>query len=189
MVILSILIIVLLVFIHHLYRKNKELRKIISERTKEEFGVESEKEFEVSPIFIEPQQDAPSDYPLGHHKTDKSLAIQIVNSSLGYNELSNSNTNFASINKAVPIWWFDINPSRFQNDLHLILAKQQGFIWVKIPRGAVNNPRRIFYIRPDTGLVQLRISAERKGFYLRDSGLGQFDFRPYVQKEFNRSMN
>ncbi|MCL8009398.1 hypothetical protein M8845_18380, partial [Gelidibacter japonicus] len=61
----------------------------------------------------------------------------------------------------------------------------EGFIWLKIPKGTVKDPKKIFYIRADNGLVQLKISSERQN-YLKDvsSGEGRFNYKEYVVRAF-----
>ena len=64
---------------------------------------------------------------LENMKITKKQAIRVVNETLGSDELSNVNTNFSKINKSKPVWWFNIPPLKFSNDLHLILEKKEGF--------------------------------------------------------------
>lgn len=118
--------------------------------------------------------------------TKKKEAIEIVNELLGWDELSNANTNFSKLNKAKPVSWFDILPENFLEDLHLILAKQEGFIWLTIPEGVVADVNKVFRVRDDNGRVQLVILAERGVYYLKDiaSGASGFNFEQYIQKEF-----
>ena len=98
-----------------------------------------------------------------------------------------SNTNFSKLNKAKPVWWFDILPEKFLEDLHLILGKEKGFIWLTIPKDAVADVNKVFRIRDDNGRVQLVISSEPGVYYLRDiaSGGSGFNFEQYIQKEFD----
>lgn len=190
--ILIIIIVLLLGVIYYLYIKNAQAHSTKTDSEKdcklnkhliqEKRGVYVEAIEEV----IEQQEiDHLSGNELNNEKITKGNAIHLINASIGQNVLSNSNTNFANINKAIPIWWFDVNQNRFLEDLHLILAKNEGFIWLKIPKGTVKDPKKIFYIRADNGLVQLKISSERQN-YLKDvsSGEGRFNYKEYVVRAF-----
>ena len=42
---------------------------------------------------------------------DKRSAMKMVNEHLGNRLLYGRNTSFANINRAVPLWWININPS------------------------------------------------------------------------------
>ena len=55
---------------------------------------------------------------------DKRPAMEMVNEHLGNRLLYGRNTSFANINAKVPVWWININPSKFKSDLHLLLAKE-----------------------------------------------------------------
>jgi len=116
----------------------------------------------------------------------KSNAITYINKYSEFDYLTSANTSFSNINKAVPIWWFNIAPEKFEEELHLILAKNKSFIWIKLPAGSVSNPKRKFRFRDDKGLIELKISSNPGYNYLRDEtsgGIG-FGFQQYVQKEF-----
>jgi hypothetical protein len=125
-------------------------------------------------------------YVIDEKITKKKEAIGIVNKALGKNELLKSNTCFSNLNKAKPIWWFDIPIKKFKEDLHLILAKENGFVWIKIPKEANIDVRNIFRIREDNGMVELKISSEPGVYYLRDitSGGKGLNFEQYIKKEF-----
>lgn len=191
--ILIIIIVLLLGVICYLYMLNAKARTtnshnenkyvLNSQLIQDNFGVFGEI---VEEEIEEQEMDHFSYNDSNDEKITKEKAIQLVNASRGGKVLSNSNTNFANINKAIPIWWFDVNQSRFLKDLHLILAKNKGFIYIKIPRGSVEDPSKIFYIRADNGLVQLKISSERHN-YLKDvsSGKGNFNFKDFVVNEFS----
>lgn len=173
-IILSIIIIFLIVVVYYLYTQNKKLES----KAAYEKGVEEEIDF----------QSFESTYYVVKNKiTKKKQAIEIVNAVLKRNELSKANTRFSNLNKAKPIWWFDIPQTKFTEDLHLLLAKEGGFIWIKIPKGFVTDVSKIFRIRDDNGLVEIKISSEPGVYYLRDiaSGASGFNFEQYIQKEFN----
>ena len=117
---------------------------------------------------------------------DKPLAIETVNNYLKKNLLNNRNTNYSKINASKDVWWFNIDPERFQNELHLILKKGTGFIWITIPEEKYQKPERVFKIREDKNLVDIEISASPGMMYLRDikSGSTGFYFKPYIVKTF-----
>lgn len=120
-------------------------------------------------------------------KLNKNKAIRIINQYLESDELSNYNTSFSTINKAVPLWWFNIAPEKFEEELHLILARKNNFIWIKLPKGSVSKPKRKFRFRDDKGLIEIKISTQPDYNLLRDESSGGigFGFQQYVQKEFN----
>ena len=128
-----------------------------------------------------------NELPDGSSRISKAQAMQVANNYLGSRLLKNSNSNYSKINDARPVWWFNINPKRFMQDLYLILAKDKGgFILVKIPKEKYKNPEHSFRIRKDKNLVDLEISTEPGLYYLRDikSGGTGFNFKPYLVKEF-----
>jgi hypothetical protein len=120
------------------------------------------------------------------YKPSKKAAMDIVNNHIGYDALSKLNTNYATLNLELSRWWFDIPPEKFRNELHLILAQEDSFKWVKIPPHVARNPLEKFAMREDKGLIDILISAKSGYYYLRDvrSNSTNFNFEPYVQKEF-----
>ena len=117
---------------------------------------------------------------------DKKSAMARVNSEQGYLLLNNRNTSYSNVNAAKPVWWFNIDPRKFQNDLHLLCAKNTGFIWLTIKAGMFDRLERTFRIRPDKGLVDLEISCGRER-YMHDvkSGGNGYDFRPHIRREWS----
>lgn len=121
-------------------------------------------------------------------------AIRKVNAHLGEPLLKgsgrNSNTHFSNINKsAKKVWWFNIPPQKFGNELHLLCAKKSGLIWLRIKAGAIPNPESVFKLRTDErvkGLIDLEIAAEGN-LYLKDvkSGGTGYDFRPHIAYEWD----
>lgn len=190
---LIIIIVFLLIVIYYLYIQNVALRnkatqELTVKEAVEELRVEQDllvgKEINEEKIDHKPFES--TDSVLENTKVIKKEAINIVNETLGRNELSNANTNFSNLNKAKPVWWFDINQKRFLKDLHLILAKNKGFIWIKIPKGAIKDVSKTFYIRGDNGLVDIVISSETGINYLRDDkGDASFNFEQYIEMEFH----
>lgn len=57
----------------------------------------------------------------------KKIAIEKVNNYLNEDPLSTKNTHIAKINEDKNVWWVNIPPERFSNDLHLLLEKGNGF--------------------------------------------------------------
>lgn len=121
---------------------------------------------------------------------DRSDAIRKVNAHLGERLLKgsgrNSNTHFSNINKsAKQVWWFNIPPQRFENELHILLAKKQGLIWLRIKAGTIPHPESVFRVRPDKGSIHLEmpVSGDR---YLRDiMDRTGYDFRPHIAYEWD----
>ena len=119
--------------------------------------------------------------------------MERVNQSVGYRLLEHTNTRFANINNAKPVWWFDIPPEMFDQDLHLLLAGNpmrhqrggvQGLIWLKVKAGTFPDPGTRFYPRRDNGKIQLNISSGTGPEYLCDTTGTHYDFRPHVEKEW-----
>ena len=125
---------------------------------------------------------------------DRSDAIGKVNAHLGGRVLKgsgrNSNTHFSNINNSdKQVWWLNINPQRFKNDLHILLAKKQGLIWLRIKAGAIPHPESVFRVRPDKGdkgVIDLEIAADGD-LYLKDvkSGGTGYDFRRHIEYEWD----
>jgi hypothetical protein len=84
------------------------------------------------------------------------------------------------------VWWLNIDPDRFKKDLHLILVKVKGFVWITIPKEVCYDPGNKFKIRKDRGLVDLEISSEPGHYYLRDVKFGGtgFNFSKYIRNNF-----
>ncbi len=121
-------------------------------------------------------------------RIDKRSAIQKINAFIGRESLNHSNTHFANVNKSIHIWWFSIPIERFQNELHLILAKDSGFIWLKIE--AETFPSYTLFsnrVREGKRLIDLNICSNADDHrYLFDvkSSKTRYDFRPYIENEW-----
>ena len=113
----------------------------------------------------------------------KALAIEKVNEHLGYKLLESSNTSFASVNNAKPVWWLDINPKKFQKELHLLLAMDQRLIWLRLKANTFPIPKEKFSYRSGNGYISLEISCNNADRYLYDirSGGTGYDFSPHVE--------
>ena len=118
---------------------------------------------------------------------DKRSAMERINSALG-NVLLNHDTTPISRTSTLqkPEWWFNIGPCKFENDLHLLCAKNSGLIWLKIEANIFRIPERTFRFRSDKGLVDLEISCggERYMHDVKSGGSG-YDFRPHIQREWS----
>ena len=116
--------------------------------------------------------------------------MRMVNSHLGYRALTSRNTSFSNINKAKPVWWLNINPQRFSSELHILLAKNPGLIWLKIKANTFSDLESVFRARDDNGYIDLEIPVS--GYqYLRDikSGSTGYDFKPHIQREWAESVS
>ena len=117
----------------------------------------------------------------------KYQAMRIVNDFNAFDSLTISNTHFANDNAGKTVWWLNIPPQRFKQDLHVLLAKDQGSIWLRIESNTFPNPERVFKMRPDKGVIDLEISSNVDDRYLQDikSGGTFYDFRRHVEHEWD----
>ena len=113
---------------------------------------------------------------------DKKSAIERINSKTGHEVLNHDNTHFSNVNSAKPVWWFNIAPHKFMNDLHLLCAKDTEITWLKIEANTFLNPEHTFRLRPDNGKIDLEISCvtERYMHDGKSGGIG-YDFRRHIQ--------
>ena len=123
---------------------------------------------------------------------DKRSVMEMVNEHLGNRLLYGRNTSFANINASKPVWWININPSKFKSDLHLLLAKEGdgGLIWLRIKGNAFPDVSKVFSVRQDNshkGLIDLEISS-RPPKYMTDvkSGGTEYDFTKHIEHEWGR---
>ena len=125
---------------------------------------------------------------------NKSDAMRMVNAHLGETLLkgsgNDSNTRFANINTRKQVWWFTIPPQMFGNELHILLAKKPGLIWLRLDAGAIPNPSDMFSPRAD-GDVDVEICCDTSSLcYMHDirsiriRGIG-YDFRPHIEYEWD----
>ena len=117
---------------------------------------------------------------------DKRQAMERVNADLGHALLDRGNTAFSSVNRAKPVWWFNIDPRKFRNDLHLLCAASPGLIWLTVEANTFRNPESTFRFRSDKGMVDLEIScgADRYMCDVKSGGSG-YDFRRHVRREWS----
>ena len=111
----------------------------------------------------------------------KQETIQLSNKHLEGNVLDNHNAHFANINKAKPVWWFDVRLEKFNNDLYLILNKQNNFILLKIPKNTFENLGKVFKIKQEQW-VDLEISSSEQDRYMIDikSGGTKYNFNQHI---------
>ena len=118
---------------------------------------------------------------------DKQSAIAMVNGLLGNKLLNGRNTNFANINASKGVWWLNIPPRRFKEDLHLLLAKemQRGLIWLKIEANAILAPEKMFRLRADNGYIDLEISSAPWQYMIdvKSGGIG-YNFAKHIKHEW-----
>lgn len=117
---------------------------------------------------------------------EKTSAMERVNAALGSALLNRGNTAFSNVNAAKPVWWFNIDPRKFRNDLHLLCAGSSCLIWLTIEAKTFPNPESTFRFRSDKGMVDLEIScgAERYMCDVKSGGSG-YDFRRHVRREWS----
>jgi len=118
--------------------------------------------------------------------TDKRSAMERINATLGQRLLHPGNTHFSNVNAGKPVWWFNVDPRKFRNDLHLLCANGRGLIWLRIEADTVRHPERTFRYRSDKDVVDFEICCDRGSQYMRDvkSGGNGYDFRPHVRREW-----
>ena len=111
----------------------------------------------------------------------------MVNAYLGYSGLTARNTSFSNVNKGKPVWWLNISPPKFGRDLHILLAKNTGLIWLKIEADTFPNLENVFRTRYDNGYIDLEIPI-RGAQYMRDikSGGAGYDFKQHIEREWNK---
>jgi hypothetical protein len=116
----------------------------------------------------------------------KNEAIKAVNNHLQRVALRKDNTHFSSINDAKDVWWINIPPKRFANDLHLLLKKADGFIWLKINANTFINPKNVFKFASDKNLIDLEIVSNKRNNYIIDikSGGTHYNFNSHIEYEF-----
>ena len=119
-------------------------------------------------------------------RMSKSAAIKLVNWYLQHDVLDGTNTHFSNVNSAKEVWWFNIHPKKFEQELHLLCAGKAGLIWFTIEANSVPNPERTFRLRQDKEAIDFEISCAPER-YMRDvkSGGSGYDFRPHIRREWS----
>ncbi len=108
-----------------------------------------------------------------------------VNDLNGCQMLRKSNTNCAKMNSGARVWWLDVPLERFKRDLHLLLIKERGFIWLWIKARSISEPTQQFRVVLKKGKdnARLEISNDINKRYLHDRR--RYDFRPHVAGEWD----
>lgn len=118
---------------------------------------------------------------------NKQSAMAMVNGYLGHGLLNERNTSFANVNASKAVWWLNIRPERFEDDLHVLLVKEgeTGLIWLKIEANAFPFLERVFRKRQDTGAIDLEISS-MPSHYMTDvkSGGTGYNFTKHIEHEW-----
>ena len=119
---------------------------------------------------------------------DKGPAMAQVNEHVGHQLLRGDNTSFANVNSKKDVWWVNVDPRKFERELHLVLAKDgdSGLIWLRIAPGSIAAPEHVFRVRQDNGYVDFEISSDPDR-YMKDvkSGGTEYDFAPHVEYEWD----
>ena len=116
----------------------------------------------------------------------KEPMMRIVNNLIGHQMLRESNTRCAKINAGKPVWWIDIPVELFERDLHLLLIKERGFVWLWVKARSIRDPTQLFRIRHEKGVAHLEISSVINNRYLHDvKNRRRYDFRPHVAGEWD----
>ena len=117
---------------------------------------------------------------------NKNMAIKLVNSHLQHDVLDDTNTHFSRINSRKDVWWFNIHPKKFEQELHLLCAGKASLIWLTMDANSVPGLGRSFRLRQDREAVDLEISCAPER-YMRDvkSGGSGYDFRPHIRREWS----
>jgi uncharacterized protein (DUF433 family) len=118
---------------------------------------------------------------------NKQSAMEMVNDHLGYRLLNQRNTSLANVNASKAVWWLNINPDRFGNDLHLLLVKegQDGLVWLKIEADTFPALGKVFRKRQDNGLIDLEISSGNQQYMtdVKSGGTG-YNFAKHIEHEW-----
>ena len=117
---------------------------------------------------------------------DKKSSMERINATLGCELLNRVNTHFSNVNAKKPVWWFNINPRKFESDLYLVCANNLELILLKIDANAVSDPTQTFRFRTDKCLVDFEISCVGPR-YMHDvkSGGSRYDFRPHIRRKWS----
>ena len=116
----------------------------------------------------------------------RSAAIKLVNDLQHDAALDGTNTHVSNVNRAKDVWWFNIPPKKFEQELHLLCAGKAGLIWLTIEANAIPNPEVTFRSRQDNGKIDFEISCAPER-YMRDvkNGGSGYDFRSHIRQEWS----
>ena len=119
-------------------------------------------------------------------RMDKRTAGEKVNGHLGRRLLNNRNTRFSNVNGSKPVWWLNVPLRKFKDELHLLLAKENGgLIWLRIKGNTFPSPKDVFRYWEDKGAVDLEISTMPQD-YMTDvkSGGTNYNFTKHIEYEW-----
>ncbi len=117
---------------------------------------------------------------------NRSQAIEMVNDHLRDGVLTSDNTSFASVNRSKSVWWINISTRKFKSELHILLAKNPGLIWLRIEANTFPCLENVFRIRLDKDAVDLEIASGGSQYMcdIKSGGVG-YDFRPHIKYEWS----
>ena len=119
-------------------------------------------------------------------RMDKRTAREKVNGHLGRRLLNNRNTRFSNVNASKPVWWLNVPLGKFKDELHLLLAEENGgLIWLRIKGNTFPSPKDVFRYWEDKGAVDLEISTMPQD-YMTDvkSGGTNYNFTKHIEYEW-----
>jgi hypothetical protein len=82
--------------------------------------------------------------------------------------LNLSNTSFSNINKGKAVFWFNINPSKFEKDHNILCVDKKEIILIHIPKLILESLTDKFKRRSDNGLIDIEIPIKGETDYLKD---------------------
>ena len=119
-------------------------------------------------------------------RMDKRTTREKVNGHLGRRLLNNRNTRFSNVNASKPVWWLNVPLRKFKDELHLLLAEENGgLIWLRIKGNTFPSPKDVFRYWEDKGAVDLEISTMPQD-YMTDvkSGGTNYNFTKHIEYEW-----
>ena len=110
---------------------------------------------------------------------DKKSAMAMVNEHVGCQLLTAENTSVVNVNNSKDVWWVNVDPRKFERELHVVLVKDRdsGLIWLRIAPGSISAPEDVFRLKED-GRVDFEISRDMKDV---KSGGTRYDFTRHVE--------
>ena len=121
-------------------------------------------------------------------RMDKTTAMRKVNDhlGLGYKLLNRRSTHFSSVNASKPVWWLNIPLHKFEDELHLLLVKENGGLtWLRIKGNTFPSPKDVFRYWEDKDAIDLEISATPRDYMtdVKSGGTG-YNFTKYIECEW-----
>lgn len=110
---------------------------------------------------------------------NKKECIQYVNSFKSDSFLNLSNTSFSNINKGKAVFWFNINPTKFEKDHNILCLDKKEVVLIHLPRTKINSLIDMFKRRSDNGLIDIEIPIKGEFDYLKDIK-SEIDLRSYA---------